>query len=352
MAATIKDVAKLAGVSKAAVSYVLNGRETSIKIAEETRQRIFAAARALNYHPNALARALSQKRTDTVALVMQFPAIFSGWSGFTLEMMRGAAETAVRLGFDLMLHTKEQTSLTDEVAALTDGRVDGALLLRDYDDPLASLLTDRGFPCVVIFGRSEFPNVWYVDCDDFAGGRIATEYLINLGHRRILHLAGTPHSSAAADRRAGYRQAMADHGIQVPSEWEIEVTHAGASYEPVEAALLGPEPPTAVFAWSDEVAVRLMTLARGLGLSIPEDLSVVGFDSTELCNHTNPPLTSVRQPIYEMAGRAFELLVQKIRNEPVETTQVIYTPVLDIRGSCAAPRSTPSHPKGGDRYAS
>lgn len=342
MAATIKDVAELAGVSKAAVSYVLNGRETSIKIAEETRQRIFAAARALNYHPNALARALAQRRTDTVALVMQFPAIFSGWSGFTLEMMRGAAEAAVRLGYDLMLHTKEQTTIADEVAALTDGRVDGALLLRDYDDPLASILTDRGFPCVVIFGRSQFPGVWYVDCDDFAGGKMATEYLIDLGHRRILHLAGNPHSSAASDRRAGYRQAMADHGIEILPEWEIEVTYAGASYEPVEAALLGPDPPTAVFAWSDEVAVRLMTLARGIGLSIPADLSVIGFDSTELCNHTNPPLTSVRQPIYQMAGRAFELLAGKIRNEAVDTPQVLYTPVLDIRGSCAPLRRAPS----------
>src|SRR4051812_2134704 len=108
MSTTIKDVARHAGVSTAAVSYVLNGRETAVRIAPDTRDRILAVARELNYHPNALARGLAQKRTDTVALVMQFASIFSGWTGFTSELMRGATESAIQLGFDLMLHTRDQ----------------------------------------------------------------------------------------------------------------------------------------------------------------------------------------------------------------------------------------------------
>src|SRR5579872_4719184 len=119
MAATIRDVAQKAGVSKATVSYVLNGRETSIRITEATRNRVHAAARELRYHPNAQARRLAQRRADTVMLVMQFPAIFSGWSGFTNEMMRGASEAAIRLGYDLLLHTKEHPDIDQEVAALT-----------------------------------------------------------------------------------------------------------------------------------------------------------------------------------------------------------------------------------------
>jgi len=334
MATTIRDVAQRAGVSKATVSYVLNGRESAIKITEETRQRILRAARELHYHPNALARGLTQKRTDTITLVMQFPAIFSGWSGFTNEMMRGATETAIRLGYDLMLHTKEPPTIEREVAALTDGRADGALLLRDVDDPLVERLTQRGFPCVLFFSRSDNPDVWFVDCDNVAGGRMATEYLLKLGHRRILHLSGSPHSGAARDRRAGHEQALRAHGIEPRPDWSIEVTYPGASYDAVEAVLRASDRPTAVFAWSDEVAVRLMTLAREMGLRIPEDLSVVGYDSTDLCLHTTPPLTSVRQPIYDMAAQAMTLLSRRLSGEVLSERQILMQPELNVRRSC------------------
>lgn len=337
MPATIRDVAKLAGVSKAAVSYVLNGRKTSIKITEETRNRILAAARQLNYHPNALARGLAHKRTDTITLVMQYAFMFSGWSGFTNEMMHGVSEAAYHLGYDLMLHTKDQPDFEREVAALTDGRADGALLLRDIDDPLAEMLTQRGFPCVLFFSRSANPDVWYVDCDNVLGGRIATEYLLNLGHRRIMYLSGIRRSSAAMDRLEGYEQALCDRGIAPRPDWIIELTYADASFETVEAALHAPDRPTAAFAWSDEVAVRLMTLARGMGLRIPEDLSIIGFDSTELCDHTHPPLTSIRQPIHEMAAHALEMLTRRIRGEEVGETHVLFPPSLVVRGSCAPP---------------
>src|SRR5438477_3038394 len=146
--ATIHDVAKHAGVSKATVSYVLNGRETSVRITEATRDRVHAAVRELRYHPNALARALNRKRTETIAVVTQYARVFQGWSGFTNEMMRGVSEAAFAAGYDLILHTKEQESLEDEYASLTDGRADGALLLRDVDDPLADRLLADGFPCV------------------------------------------------------------------------------------------------------------------------------------------------------------------------------------------------------------
>src|SRR5690242_18159222 len=105
--ATIHDVARQAGVSKATVSYVLNGRETSVRITEATRERVFAAVRELNYHPNAHARALNRKGTETIAVVTQYARVFQGWSGFTSEMMRGVSEAAYTLGYDLILHTKE-----------------------------------------------------------------------------------------------------------------------------------------------------------------------------------------------------------------------------------------------------
>src|SRR5579883_1943920 len=169
---TISDVARRSGVSKVTVSYVLNGRESRIKISDATKREVFAAARELGYHPNALARGLARRRTDTLTIVMQFANVFSGWSGFINELMRGASDKACELGYDLMLHTKSQTTLDAEMAALTDGRADGALLLRDYDDPLAERLAERGFPCVQIFSHSSNPALYSVDCDNYLGGQM------------------------------------------------------------------------------------------------------------------------------------------------------------------------------------
>src|ERR1041385_3466152 len=149
MPITMREVARHAGVSKAAVSYVLNGRSDTMRIAEQTRERILAAVRELGYHPNGLARSLARQRTHTVTIVMQYPAVFSGWSGFTNEMMHGVTDAAIEQGVDVMLHTRSPEGrwahraddlVEAEVANLTDGRVDGALLLRDLDDPLAIAL--------------------------------------------------------------------------------------------------------------------------------------------------------------------------------------------------------------------
>lgn len=332
--ATIDDVAKHAGVSKATVSYVLNDRETSVRITEATRARVHAAVRALNYRPNAHARALNSKKTDTIAVVMQYARIFQGWSGFTNEMMRGVAEAAFTAGYDLMLHTKESDSLEQEFAFIRDGRADGALLLRDVNDPLADLLLADGFPCVLMFTRSVNPRAWIVECDDVMGGRLATEHLLGLGHRRILHLTGPTHSAAAVDRKKGHYHALQAAGIAPREDWCVEVPIPAADAGAVAEVLQQPDRPTAIFAYSDEIAIVAMTAARRLGLSVPGDLSVVGFDSTDYCDHTDPPLASVRQPIHEIATSAVDMLVRRIKGEPVHETRRLFAPVLDVRGSC------------------
>lgn len=335
MATTIRDVAERAGVSKATVSYILNGREHRIRITDETKRRVLEAVRELNYHPNGLARGLALKRTDTIALVMQYARMFSGWSGFTGTMMRGLTEAAFEAGVDLMLYTCERPSPEQEASALTDGRIDGALLLRDRDDPLPGLLCARGLPALQIFARNADEAVPYVDCDNRAIGRLAAEYLIGLGHRRILHIAGPASSSAAFDRLRGLSEGLQAAGAPLRPEWTIEMTYAGASFDAVERVLRSSDRPSALFAWADDVAIRAMSVAQGLGLRVPEDLSVLGCDSTEICDHTTPALTSIRQPIREMAAHAVAVLVRRIRAEADELQSVVFDPAIDVRASCA-----------------
>lgn len=339
----MREVALKAGVSSATVSYVLNGRSDTMRIAVETRERILDAVRELGYHPNAIAQSLSHKRTHAIAVVMQYPALFSGWSGFINTLMHGVTDSAVKHGYDLMLHTRnaglvgecgEGSAIEREVAILSDGRVDGALLLRDRNDLLAAELKKRGLPVVLMFTGSEQNEIPFVDCDNVLGGKIATEYLIELGHRRIVHLAGSVSSTAAYDRRTGYNQIMQKQGAEATV---LEIASPLSDFLPLLECFEKPkgQRPTALFAWSDDVAITAIRLLREKGIRVPEDVSVIGFDSTELCNHTAPPLTSVRQPIYAMADNAVTLLTQQIRGEAGEMTLCKMAPEIVVRDSCS-----------------
>ncbi len=347
MKPTIQDVAQRSGVSKTTVSYVLNGRGESMRIPNETRQRILSAMRDLDYHPNGLARGLAHRRTDTVAIVMQFPAIFSGGSGFTSELMHGVTDAACALGYDVMLRTRQpderwqKEGAAAEVAALTDGRIDGALLLRDVDDPLAESLHLHGFPTVQMFTRTGAAWEWYVDCDNLRGAELAVKHLISMGHRRIVHLAGPVHSAAAIDRRAGFDKTLRLAGIDARQEWMVEAPYTDADFGPALHLFDAPagRRPTAVFAWSDDVAIAMMRHLRARGLRVPQDVAVVGFDSTVQCDQTDPPLTSVRQPIYEMTKSAFALLVDRIGGNTPESTQICVDPEIVVRRSCGALRA-------------
>jgi LacI family transcriptional regulator len=173
---------------------------------------------------------------------------------------------------------------------------------------------------------------------------MATGYLLDLGHRRILHLSGPAGSGAAQDRRAGYEAALRERGADVRPDWIVPFTESDEDARRIAGILCGPDRPTAAFTWSDDEAVRLLTCARGLGLRVPGDFSLVGFDSTDMCNHVVPPLTSIRQPIYDMTTLAFELLARKIKGVRVESPRVLFAPELIVRSSCGpAPDGRPNH---------
>lgn len=333
---TIEDVAKLAGVSKVTVSYVLNGHSSTARISSGTEERVLKAAEELGYRPNALARMLVTKRTDTFALVFQYANYFAASSSFITEVMRGVCEGCVESGMDLLLHTKP-TEQTSEAHALMDGRVDGVLILRDSDDPTLNELIRRQFPCVLIFSRASNGDVAYVDSDNYTGGRIATQHLLDLGHRRIGMVRGPRHSVSSNDRFSGYRDALESKGLRLDPDLIATVEGPTSDTSEFAAMMSRPDRPTALFVWSDDVAFTLLRLLGDAGLSCPDDVSVVGFDSSDACERVHPALTSVRQPVFDMARDATLLLGSLIRGEPTHRRQILYPLTLDIRGSTARP---------------
>ena len=334
---TIEDVARKAGVGKVTVSYVLNGHSKVARISEGTQQRVREAADALEYRPNALARMLSKGRTDNLAVVFQRGSHFSGWSGFTSEVMRGVTTAANEIGYDLTLHTRE-VAPEAEADVLADGRFDGALLLRDEGDPLLEALTQRGMPCVQFFSRA-MGDLPFVDADNYSGGRLATRHLLELGHRRIAMVRGPQRSNASNDRYAGYRDALENAAVGVAPERVASIPSPLSDLEPFRRLMRAEGRPTAVFCWSDEVAFALLPLLRELGLRVPEDVSLVGFDSLAACEQAVPALTSVRQPVFEMAGQATRLLGSLVCKEPHAVRQVLVPLSLDVRRSTAPPTS-------------
>ncbi|MBS1714559.1 MAG: LacI family DNA-binding transcriptional regulator [Armatimonadetes bacterium] len=334
---TIDDVAKKAGVSKVTVSYVLNGRGSAARISEETSSRVIEAARDLQYRPNALARMLLSQRTDTIAIAFQYAEYFTAASSFISEVMRGVTSACVDLELDVLLHTRHADPGAHEADMLTDGRVDGLLMLRDLDDPTLAEIQARRFPCVLFFTRASDPETPYVDADNYSGGRLGARHLIELGHRRIGMVRGPAQSVSSNDRYNGYRDALEGAGLTVDPDHVVCMENPQASPEGLNRMMSGPGRPTALFVWSDDVAFSVVRWLGEAGLSVPRDVSVVGYDSSDACERIHPALTSVRQPVLEMAVEATEMLSRIVRHQTLRRRQILFAPTLDVRASTLPP---------------
>ncbi len=333
---TINDVAKAASVGKVTVSYVLNGRADEVGISRETSQRVMEAARELDYRPSGVARMLARNRADAIAIVFQHAHYFSAASAFLTEAMHGVCQECVEQELDVLLHTKPADDPISEANALSDGRVDGVLMLRDDNDPTLAALTERGTPLVLFFSRSNDPRVSYVDCDNFMGGKVAGQHLVSLGHQRFGMVVGSPNSIDSADRFHGYRSAIESAGLAFDQSLVARMESALQSPSELIEMMKRPDRPTALFVWSDDVAFECMKVLRDLRLRIPEDVSIVGFDSTSACTRVDPPLTSIRQPVIEMARRATQILAARVRDGASTPQQIVFPPHLSVRGSTSS----------------
>ena len=327
-AARIADVAARAGVGVATVSRVLNGHAN---VRPATRDRVLEAIRALNYRPSSVARNLSLQRTMVVGAVLPW---FTNPSA--VQRVRGIVEGLSGSAYDLMVFDVESEDRQRRAFELFDrgDRADGLLVVSTLP-PEAEVerIRNAGIPCVLVDGVH--PALPSIAVDDVAGGETATRHLVELGHRRIAHIGDTPPEFRfdwSRDRTRGYERALERAGIEVRPEYVREGTRLLHVARGIAAELLSlPERPTAIFAASDTQAFGTLEAARALGIRVPEELSVIGFDDIEVSSYVG--LTTVRQPLFESGRRGAELLLRALSGRAVDVRTELLPLELIVRGT-------------------
>lgn len=312
--ASIDDVAKAAGVAIKTVSRVLNNEPN---VREETRARVLVAVKRLNYHPSPSARSLASRRSYLVGLVYDNPS-----GNYTIEVQRGALARCREGKFLLLLHevTGRGEELTQDVLAFANQtHIDGVILAPPLSESqeIITALDEHGLPFSRIAPNDIRHRSAYVDMDDESAAREMTEYLIGLGHRRIAFIIGRPGHYASGQRLRGYKSALKNHKIPFAPEYLRQGDFLfDSGLEAARQLLALPERPTAIFAANDDMAAGAIMAAHEMGVAIPDQLSVAGFDDAAISRIVWPPLTTISQPTYEMSYTAADLLLKTLLNGP------------------------------------
>lgn len=331
------DVAKKAGVSRTAVSFVLNNVPNA-NIAEPTRERILQAAHDLDYIPNVQALNLARGRTMMIALVVRQTSEQMSADLFMGEFIRGAMRVIEAEDYHLLIHAAEPDNGRSTYGALVRTRkVDGLLISSPLvNDPEVRLLHEEGTP-IVLHGALDSGSIPSVDVDNTQGAHSATCHLISLGHQRIGHISNAPFSyTSSVDRLSGYCQALSEAHIEYDPDLVLpgEFT-ADSGYDLMQQLLSLAQPPTAVFIGSDVLSIGAIDAIYDRGLTIPGDMSVASFDDVLLSRYVRPPLTTIHLPAYDLGRRAGEMILKIIQRETLPSQRVLLPTELIIRQSTA-----------------
>jgi LacI family transcriptional regulator len=331
---TIVDVATQAHVSYATVSRVINN---DVHVKQETRDRVLQTMQRLGYVANRQARSLAGGKTNSVGVLV--PDLGTGYIG---EIIRGIDAELGLKDLDLILYTTHRTASKEAsyVANLARGMVDGLLLVlprRPAD--FIGTLTQRNFPFVLIDHHGIGPDCPAVGAANWQGGFTATEYLINLGHRRIGIITGWMDLGCALDRIDGYRSALRVNHIPEESELIYEGTFFQPDGFQGACTLLDlPDPPTAIFASNDVMAMGVIDAVRTRGLRVPQDISVIGFDDIPQASMIHPALTTISQPLEKMGKVATQMLLELLSHPQKKMGRIELPTELIMRESCEAPQ--------------
>lgn len=317
---TLKDVAMAADVSIATVSYVLNNTDNAINA--ETRARVLEVARQMNYRPNRAAKGLKTSHFNTVAVVVEDFRSF-----FIQGLIDGVCQCTEERGYDVVLMNLRLDSRishsnhyeTNEFNEYAKGKisnieqmqVDGLIYIGAFYHDIRDMLCHITLPIVYLYSFSSVDiHHSSVHYDDYRAAYEATQRLLRAGHRRIGHIAGTLDSTPGQERIFGWRRALADAGIDAADEWFASGDFdAGMAYEAAMQMLRADNRPTAVFVASDLMAKGVYDACMQLGLRIPQDLSVVGFDNADFSSYFSPALTTMAMPVWKMGYQAAKMLL-------------------------------------------
>jgi DNA-binding LacI/PurR family transcriptional regulator len=312
----IKDVAQRAGVSISTVSRTLNN--TDYPVRPETRKRVLDAAKELGFRPNDLARGLISSKSRTIGLII--PDISNPYYP---ELSLGVESTAAKHGYSVVFCNTGRSveKLEEYVDVLLQKRADGIILAGGgtQSKQASQVLTDFDL-AVALVGRHNLPFP-SVQINNRKAAKEATDHLLELGHRRVAFISGPLNLTSVQDRLIGYREALEEHGLEPDDRLVREGNfEARSGYSAAMTLLQGEPRPTAIFAANDRMAISVISAAIDLGLNVPRDLSVVGFDDTILASQIRPALTTVAVPAYEMGTSAVELLLSTLAGKECPQT--------------------------------
>ncbi|WP_457421370.1 LacI family DNA-binding transcriptional regulator [Roseateles sp. P5_E7] len=331
--ATIKDVARVAGVSVATVSRALNGAEN---VLPDTRQRIVDVARELRYSPSGAARSLITRRTDTIGALL--PDLHGE---FFSELIRGIDQAARARGLHLLLSSSHDDA-NEAAAALRamNGRVDGLIVMSPHaDDDFLSQNLPVSLPAVLLNSGVSEPTQRVFAVDNFGGAREMTEHLVRSGRRRIAFLGGPAANFEARERERGYRAGLPE-GTQ---PWLLEGDFFEAGGQRAAASLLGLHPsarPDAVFAANDIMAIGLLGALQAGGVRVPEDIALAGFDDIPVARYVSPALTTMHVPIAALGSQALDALADALEKDSSDVSTTVMPVQLVVRRSCGAANKT------------
>ena len=330
--ANIKDVALRASVSVTTVSHVVNGTRF---VSEKARERVEDAIHALGYVPSAIARSLKNNNTRTFGMVIP-----NNSNPYFAEIIKGVENRCFAAGYNVILcnSNDDPERQASYIRVLAEKRIDGLVLVASGSDAaVRATIGELKIPLVLLDREVSGLNCDLVEVDHVAGGMIATRHLLELGHPRVACISGPPGLSPSSQRRAGWKQALAEAGVE-RREGDLargDFTPRGG-YLAMQTLLKRRPPPTAVFICNDLMAIGALAAAREAGVCVPDDLSIVGFDDIELAAYSAPPLSTVVQPKLKIGTLAAELLLERVEAHRAIERRVILDPQLKIRSSTAA----------------
>lgn len=336
MAVTIKDVAALAGVSPSTVSRTCKNNPS---ISEETKERVRKAMAELGYEPNFQASNLASQNSRTIGIILPASAKEVYENSFYLEAIQGISHYCNGRQYMTTIVTgQDEAEILNAVRSMSrSGKVDGFIILYSKkEDPVIDYLFNEGLLYILIGKATQYTNqTIYIDNDNLLAGREATEYLYQLGHRRIAYLGSDSSLMFSADRKAGYQLALASHQLPVRPEYCVEVKNVSENNEEaIRGLLMQKDRPTAILVSDDILAVSLERVCLENHLAIPEDLSIISFNNSLFARLTSPQLTSIDIGAGQLGSEAASQIINHIENPNLLATKIIIPHHLIERDSC------------------